>query len=248
MLLVFALTVVAALVVGDRVRAYRSREHRVAARRLRAASARGAAGDAVCVTGWIEDVPAPLRAPLSGGACAAYSASARLSYQNPTVAVVSGLTVSEQRATEFFLKTAEGRVRVRGERVELAFPTRRLRWVREERRQAFAYPWRLSAEKVPRLSNLREKTLRLGDKISVYGLVSEEPAGSALGASPATYREAPLERCLSGSIDHPLTLGPAHGTWPLGRWHLRRLRRAGRRALRRTRRAARLVRRTWWRS
>lgn len=212
MLLWLVLVAVAALVVRDSLR---FTHHRLALRPMLEAPAHGALGEVVRLSGQVTEIQAPLAAPFTGTACAAYCASARLEY--PKIGAVfqpAPFWVGsaprqhepiEQQMTTFTLRTPHGQVLVRAGRVDLALPTRRLLWSSPERKRAFAERWRLSEDNVPRVRRPRERAVVVGDEISVLGCLAHAPA--ELTRSP--YRDAAIELCLTEAPEHGLVIGPA---------------------------------------
>ena len=210
-LLVLGMGVTIAM-VADLALTYAGGEHRAALHQLRTTSTIAGDGELICLTGRISEIPAPLHAPLRGLPCAAYCTRATLHYggrsaqQTSTPASVDrgAVTVVEQRMTMFYLTTSEGPVRVCGEAVELALPARRVFGPRADRQQAFLHPWRISAERAPRVRGLREISVGLGQEVSVRGVLTEEPSDVAHG----TYREAPQRHYLAGTVRTPILIGP----------------------------------------
>jgi hypothetical protein len=223
-LIELALLAMAGLVVGDSLRSRAASPRQVARRRLRRGPASAPVGGPVRVTGTVTSVPAPLRAPLSDRSCALYCAWVDVTVRHATTAPgtplglgalgrsfghrklegTHGFTAFECRVTEFVLSTDEGTVRVIGDRAELAFAIPRARRWPKEREDAFTYQWRVGAAR--RTRRLRELAIVPGDRISVYGVLSEEPLTNL---DERSYREASVGRCLRGSAEVPLTIGPA---------------------------------------
>jgi hypothetical protein len=213
--LALALLAIAGLVLGDRIISERTGPRRVALRRLRSGPTTAAAGAPLRVIGTVTAVPHPLRAPLSHRSCALYCAWVDVSVRQ-TITVPGGpfgatrphgtqrFTALESRVTEFLLSTEVGVVRVIGDRADLAFAIPPVRRWPKDRADAFTYQWRtLSARPARRL---RELAIVPGDKISVYGVLSEEPLTHR---DERSYREASVGMCLRGSPEAPLTIGPA---------------------------------------
>ncbi len=213
MIVWLVLAAVSALLVRDYLR---FTHHHLALRPMRDAPSHGELGDVVRLSGTVAEIEAPISAPFSGTACAAFCVSARLAYSdrgasfNTTTLLIGNASLRqrepiEQQMTTFTLQTQQGRVLVRAGRVDLALPMRRRLWASSERKRAFAERWRLSESDVPRVQHPRERAVVVGDEISVLGLLTSVPGGSA--RSP--YRDAATELCLTEVPEVGLIIGPA---------------------------------------
>lgn len=213
MIVWLVLAAVSALLVRDYLR---FTHHHLALRPMRDAPSHGELGDVVRLSGTVAEIEAPIVAPFSGTACAAFCVSARLVYSdrgesfNTTTLLLGNALLRqrepiEQQMTTFTLQTRQGRVLVRAGRVDLALPMRRRPWASSERKRAFAERWRRSESDVPRVQHPRERAVVVGDEISVLGLLTSVPGESA--RSP--YRDAATELCLTEVPEVGLIIGPA---------------------------------------
>lgn len=200
MMLWLVLAAVSALLVGDYLR---FAHHRLALRPMLHAPPQGQLGDVVRLSGWVDEIPAPLAAPFTGTACAAFCASALLEYPKPGAAPRQSHPL-EQQMTTFTLRTAQGPVRVRAERIDVALPMRRLLWASPERRRAFAERWRLAEDNVPRVLRPQERAVVLGERISVVGRL----ASSHGEPSHTPYRDPASELWLIEAGELGLIIGP----------------------------------------
>lgn len=213
MIVWLVLAAVSALLVRDYLR---FTHHHLALRPMLEAPSHGELGDVVRLSGTVAEIQAPLAAPFTGTACAAYCASARLEYPKigsafqPAPYLVVGSAPRqhepiEQQMTTFTLRTQHGRVLVRAGRMDLALPTRRLLWSSPERKRAFAERWRLSEDNVPRVRRPRERAVVVGDEISVLGCLARAP----VEFTHSPYRDAAIELCLAEAPEVGLVIGPA---------------------------------------
>lgn len=159
-------------------------------------------GSVVTITGVVRPVGELLIAPLSGKPCVLYEATGRVFGKggNPTVLVAD---IGEARMTAFELETADGVVRVEGDRAETDIPTLVLFPRQLDREQAFMVAHDQSPQYL-RHSSFHEVRVEPGTKIRVQGMAIVELDASA---PEGGYRDGARRVKLVAHEQHPLTIG-----------------------------------------
>ncbi len=158
-------------------------------------------GAAYAVTGTIRPLASAVVAPLTGRACVAFVAHARVWSRLD----LAGVLVDDAYAhglAPFVLESAEGDLVIDSASFAIDLPARGVYGYPPVRQHAFLRARRL--ERYLRSTFCDEVIVNAGDRVSVRGVIARERDPDA---SEHGYRDTPVRLHLAGYPDRPLRIG-----------------------------------------